>query len=161
MTDHVLGPPGVPVLLEYGDFECPYCRDAFRPVKKVLARFEGRVAFAWRHFPIAAKHPHALHAAQAAEAAGAHGRFFEMHDLLFEHQNALEDADLIAYAGQLGLDIEEDLRTGRYADAVLADLEQGERDGVQGTPSFFIDGQRYGGFYDVESLTWALEDAGV
>jgi formate-nitrite transporter family protein len=148
-------------LVEFGDFECPYCRDAWQPVKKVVAKLEGRVELAWRHFPITQKHPHAFHAAEAAEATRAAGRFWDMHDLLFEHQRALEDEDLIGYAAQLGLDIAEDLRAERHAEAVRADYEAGLAAGVQGTPTFFIDGQRYGGFYDVESLTWALEDAGA
>ena len=146
-------------LEEFGDFECPYCRDARRPVAKVRERFGDRISFAWRHFPIAAKHPHAEHAAQAAEAARAHGLFQEMHDLLFDNQRALEDDDLIDYGRRLGIDIAEDLRGGRYADKVREDMDEGLRRGVQGTPTFFIDGEKYGGFYDVESLTWALEDA--
>jgi len=148
-------------LVEYGDFECPYCRDAAGPVRKVLDRMGDRVSFEWRNFPIAAKHPHAEHAAQAAEAARAHGRFREMHDLLFANRKALEDEDLIGYGEQLGIDIADDLRSGRYADRVREDYEDGLRRGVQGTPTFFIDGKKYGGFYDVESLTWALEDAGA
>jgi protein-disulfide isomerase len=162
--DHVLGPEGVPVLVEYGDFECPYCGDAYRPVKKVLERMDGRVAFAFRHFPIASKHPHAEHAAEAAEAAGAQGSFWEMHNLLFENQRALEDADLVGYAERLGLDVarfEDELRSGRWADRVREDIESGLRSDVQGTPTFFINGEKYGGFYDTESLTWALEDAGA
>jgi len=162
--DHVRGPGGAVVLVEYGDFECPYCRAAFGPVGKVVDRMGGRVAFAWRHFPIARKHPHAEHAAEAAEGAAAQGRFWEMHDLLFANQKALEDDDLVGYAAQLGLDtarFEEELRSGAHAARVREDLESGERSGVEGTPSFFIDGERYGGFYDVESLTWALEDAGA
>jgi protein-disulfide isomerase len=160
--DHVSGPEDGVVLLEYGDFECPYCRDAFPSLQKVLSRMGDQVAFAFRHFPIAAKHPHAEHAAQAAEAAGAQDAFWPMHDALFEHQEALADADLVRYAQELGLDVarfEEELRDGRHAARVLEDVESGRRSGVEGTPAFFIDGERYGGFYDVESLTWALEDA--
>jgi protein-disulfide isomerase len=160
--DHVRGPEGVPVLVEYGDFECPYCRDAFPSIRKVIGRMDGQVAFAFRHLPIAAKHPHAEHAAEASEAAAAQGRFWEMHDKLFENRSALEDDDLIRYAGDLGVDVERfatDLREGRYAPRVREDLESAMRMGLTGTPSFFIDDERYGGFYDVESLTWALEDA--
>ena len=148
-------------LLEYGDFECPYCRAAAPSVRTVLDRMGDRVSFEWRNFPITEKHPHAFRAAQAAEAARAHGRFREMHDLLFENQRALSDDDLIEYGRRLGIDIAGDLRSGRYADRVREDQEAGERAGVQSTPTFFIDGQKYGGFYDVESLTWALEDAGA
>jgi protein-disulfide isomerase len=160
--DHVTGPEDAVVLLEYGDFECPYCGDAFPSVRKVLSRMGDQVAYAFRHFPIVAQHPHAEHAAQAAEAAGAQGRFWEMHDLLFEHQHALADDDLAGYARELGLDaegFESELREGRHAARVREDMESGRRSGVQGTPTFFIDGEPYDGFYDVESLTWALEDA--
>jgi protein-disulfide isomerase len=160
--DHVAGPEDGVVLLEYGDFECPYCRDAVPSLQKVLSRMGDQVAFAFRHFPIAAKHPHAEHAAQAAEAAGEQGSFWAMHDLLFERQSALEDADLVGYADELGLDaarVEQELREGRHAARVLEDIESGQDNGVQSTPAFFIDGERYGGYYDVESLTWALEDA--
>jgi protein-disulfide isomerase len=148
-------------LLEYGDFECPYCRDAAPAVRKVLDRMGDRVSFRWRNFPIAEKHPHAEHAAQAAEAARAQGKFTEMHDLLFANRRALEDDDLIGYGRELGIDIADDLRSGRYADRVREDYEAGLAAGVQGTPTFFIDGKKYGGFYDVESLTWALEEAGA
>src|SRR4051794_20672206 len=145
MTDHRRGPTDGVLLVEYGDFECPYCRDAFSPVKKVTERMAAQVAFDWRHFPIAAKHPHAEHAAQAAEAAAAQGRFWEMHDLLFANQKALGDDDLVGYARELGLDVErfsDELRSGRYADAVRADMDEGLRLGVQGTPTFFIDGSK-------------------
>jgi protein-disulfide isomerase len=160
--DHAGGPEDGVVLLEYGDFECPYCRDAFPSLQKVLSRMGDQVAFAFRHFPIAEKHPHAEHAAEAAEAAAAQGRFWEMHDLLFENQSALGDDALAGYAAELGLDVtrfEEELREGRHAGRVLEDIESGRRSGVMGTPTFFIDGETYGGFYDVEALTWALEDA--
>ena len=148
-------------LVEYGDFECPYCRSAAPSVRKVVDRMGDRVSFEWRNFPIAEKHPHAEHAAQAAEAARAHDRFREYHDLLFANQEHLEDEDLIRYGQELGIDIADDLRSGRYAGKVRQDYEEGLRLGVQGTPTFFIAGEKYGGFYDVESLTWALEDAGA
>jgi protein-disulfide isomerase len=160
--DHVGGPEDGVVLLSYGDFECPYCRDAFPTLQTVLSRMGDQVAFAFRHFPVAAQHPHAEHAAQAAEAAAEQGRFWEMHDLLYQRQHALEDADLVGYAEALGLDaarVEEELREGRHAWRVLEDVESGQRSGVQSTPALFIDGERYDGVYDVESLTWALESA--
>ena len=163
MTDHLRG-DGPVELLEYGDFECPYCRDAAPAVARVLARLEGRVHLRFRHFPLPTKHPHAERAAQAAEAAGAQGAFWEMHDRLFAGQKALEDDDLVAYARELGLDVErftEDLTSGRFAGAVAEDRAQGEAAGVQGTPAFWVGGERHKGFYDVESLIDALEDAGA
>ena len=151
-------------LVEWGDFECPSCANAYPAVKEVQARLGDRVRFTFRHFPIASKHPHALHAAQAAEAAREHGRFQEMHDLLFEGgRHALDDDHLRRYAEQLGLDGERfaaDLAADRFAAAVEAERREGEALGVRGTPTFFIDGRRYEGFYDAESLTDALEDAG-
>ena len=163
MTDHVRG-TGPVELVEFGDFECPYCRDAAPSVARVLARLDGRVRLRWRHFPIASKHPHAERAAEAAEAAGAQGRFWEMHDALFAHQKELEDVQLVAYARELGLDaarFEDDLRSGRHAAAVAGDREAGVAAGVTGTPAFFVAGERHRGFYDVEALVDALEDAGA
>ncbi len=163
MTDHVRGEGSVE-LTEYGDFECPYCEAAFPEVERALQRYEGRVRFRFRHFPLGERHPHALHAAQAAEAAGAQGRFWAMHDLLFAHRRALEDDDLRGYAETLGLDVArfmDDLTSGRFADAVAEDRRTGEAAGVDGTPTFFIDGERHRGFHDAESLADALEDAGA
>jgi protein-disulfide isomerase len=117
------------------------------------------LAFEFRHFPIEEKHPHALLAAEAAEAARAQGKFDEMHDLLFENQKALEHDDLVGYATQLGLDVdrfERELREHVYADKVHADRARGEAEGVTGTPAFFVDGARYEGFYDAEALADAL-----
>lgn len=151
-------------LVEYGDFACPYCANAYRPVKAALARLDGRVDFAFRHFPLPDRHPHALRAAQAAEAARAQGRFEAMHDALFEHREHLEDDDLRRYAAEIGLDVERfaaDLASERHAEAVLAQRREGEALGVTGTPAFFIDGERYTGFYDADALVDALEDAGA
>ena len=158
MTDHVRG-GGAVELLEYGDFQCPYCRDAVRSIERVLQRMDGRVRFAFRHFPVATKHPRADEYAQAAEAAAAQGRFWEMHDLLF----AEPDPDPLDLAGRLGLDLERfarELREGTHAAAVAADRAEGEARGVTGTPAFFVAGERHRGFYDVEGLIDALEDAG-
>jgi protein-disulfide isomerase len=160
--DHVTGPEDGVVLLEYGDFECPYSAAAFPAVRQVLSRMGDQVAFAFRHFPISERHPHAEHAAQAAEAAGAQGRFWEMRDMLFEHQGALEDSDLERYARELGLDtarFEDELHEGRHASRVLEDVASGQLSGVESTPAFFIEGERYDGYYDSESLIWALEEA--
>ena len=163
MTGHVRG-SGPVELVEFGDFECPYCRAAAPSLERVLDRLDGRARLRWRHFPLAAKHPHAEQAARAAEAAGLQGRFWEMHDVLFANQGALEDEDLLGYAKELGLDpgrFEEDLRSAAVADAVRADRQAGEAAGVTGTPSFFVDGRPYRGFYDAEALVDELLDAGA
>ena len=163
MTEHVRG-EGAVELTQFADFECPYCRDAAPSVRRVLERMDGRVRLRFRHFPIVAKHPHALRAACAAEAAAAPGRFWEMHDALYAHQKALEDEDLVGYARELGLDLvrfRADLEDPATAAAVEEDRALGEAEGVASTPAFFIDGRRYGGFYDVESLVDELEDAGA
>ncbi len=147
--DHAAGPADAPVtLVEYGDYECPYCGMAY-PVVKALQRELGtRLRLVFRNFPLAEAHPHARHAAQAAEAASAQGKFWEMHDMLFEHQHALADADLIEYARELGLDAErvaQELEDGTHAKRVRDDFRHGVRSGVNGTPTFFINGERYDG----------------
>jgi protein-disulfide isomerase len=146
-------------LLEYGDFECSFCGKAYREVKAVRERLGDGVRFEFRHFPLWEMHPHAFEAAQAAEAARAQGRFGEMHDLLFENQARLDHDDLVGYAGRLGLDVERfdrELRDGVHADKVRADRAAGEAAGVTGTPAFFIDGERYRGSYEAETLIDAL-----
>jgi protein-disulfide isomerase len=163
VTEHVRG-DGPVELVEFGDFQCPYCRDALPSLQRVLTRMDGRVRLRWRHFPLPSRHPRAERAAEAAEAAGAQGRFWEMHDVLFAHQKALEDADLVRYATELGLDVvrfEDDLGARRHAAGVAEDRRAGEAAGVASTPAFFIDGERVRGFYDVESLVDALEEAGA
>jgi Na+/H+ antiporter NhaA len=156
VRDHVRGPLDAPVtLVEYGDYECPYCGRAAPVIRELLSRFDGRLRFVWRHLPLTDVHPNAALAAQAAEAAGAQGRFWEMHDLLFEHQDALDPASLRRNAAQLGLDVpafEADLRDGRHAGRVAQDVNSAEEAGVAGTPSFFVNEVRYRGAYDVESL---------
>ena len=149
-------------LVEFGDFECPYCRAAAPGVRAAVRAAGDRVRFTFRHFPVADRHPHAVRAAQAAEAAGAQGRFWEYHDALFAHQDALEDDDLRRYAAELGLDAERfaaDLGSPAVAERVRADAEAGAAAGVSGTPAFFLDGERYTGFYDQEALLDAIEDA--
>ena len=146
-------------LEEFGDFECPYCGQAFGAVEQVRARLGEGLEFTWRHFPLAEVHPHAEAAARAAEAARAQGAFWPMHAALFADQRHLADADLVERARTLGLDLprfEDDLASAAVAARVRADQEEGERRGVQGTPTFFVDGERYGGFYDLESLLDAL-----
>ena len=159
MTDHVRGSGDVE-LLEYGDFQCPYCRDAVRSLKRVLERLDGRVRLVWRHFPVTGKHPRAQEYAEAAEAAAAQGRFWDFHDELF----AEKDVDPRAAAERLGLDLdrfEADRTSAAIAERVAADRASGEASGVTGTPAFFVAGERHRGFYDVEALVDALEDAGA
>jgi protein-disulfide isomerase len=142
-------------LTEYGDFECPYCGNAFPEVREVRRRLRDRLRFEFRHFPIEERHPHALQAAEAAEAARAQGRFEEMHDLLFENQKALERDDLVGYARRLGLDVdrfERELDDHTHVEKIRADLREGMERGVVGTPAFFIDGRPHEGFYDADSL---------
>lgn len=163
MTDHVRG-TGPVELTMFGDFECPYCRDAQPALGRVMTRLDGRIRLRFRHFPIAERHPHAIAAARAAEAADLQGSFWEMHDALYAHQGSLSDDDLAAYASSLGLDaarFASDLASADVADAVAADHDAGIAMGITGTPAFFIDGEAYHGFYDVEGLIDALEDAGA
>jgi protein-disulfide isomerase len=158
--DHVLGSPTAPVtLLEYGDYECPHCGHAYPIVATVLKRAGDAVRFAFRHFPLAEIHPHALAAAQAAEAAGAQKRFWPMHDILFEHQDSLEFEDLIGYAQALELDVPRftrELESAAHLDKVKHDFHAGVRSGVNGTPTFFINGERYDGLVDAETLQAAI-----
>ena len=159
-TDHVRGNPDAPAtLLEYGDFQCPYCEDAFSIVEEVRRRLGDRVRFVFRHFPLAEKHPRALLAAQAAEAAGAQGRFWEMHDRLFRARRRLEPDDLRRYAQELGLDLERfdaELAGEVHLQRVLEQRASGERSGVTATPAFFVGDEQHAGFYDEETLTEAL-----
>jgi len=158
--DHIQGPIDAPImLLEYGDYECPYCGEAYPVVKEVQKRLGKRLCFAFRNFPLANAHPHAEHAAEAAEAAAAQGRFWEMHDLLYENQSALEDSDLARYASALGLDAErllKEVATGAHVGRLREDFRSGARNGVNGTPSFFINGVRYDGMTEVDELLAAL-----
>ena len=154
--DHLRGAPDAPVtLVEYGDYECPYCGRAAPVMRQLLDRFDGRLRFVFRHLPLTDVHPNAALAAQAAEAAGAQGRYWEMHDVLFEHQDALDVGSLRSHALQLGLDgdrFEADLREGRHAARVAQDVNTAEDAGVAGTPSFFINEVRYRGAYDLDSM---------
>ena len=158
--DHIQGPTDAPVkLLEYGDYECPYCGAAYPVVKEIQKRLGKRLCFAFRNFPLSNSHPHAAHAAETAEAAGAQGRFWEMHDLLYENQEALEDEDLARYAAALKLDVKRlmnDVASGAQAGRVREDFRSGARNGVNGTPTFFINGVRYDGAPEVDELLEAL-----
>jgi protein-disulfide isomerase len=161
--DHLQGNPNAPVtLVEYGDFECPYCGRAYPIVKAVQQQFADQLLFAFRHFPLSQIHPHAEHAAEAAEAAGAQGAFWEMHDVLFEHQDALGDVHLVGYASMLGLDVERfarEMAEGTYAPIVRQHFLSGVRSGVNGTPTFFINGVRHDDSWDLPVLTAAIERA--
>jgi protein-disulfide isomerase len=158
--DHARGPADAPVtLVEYSDFECPYCGAAYPVVKALLRRFGHRLRFIFRHFPLTQIHPHAAHAAEAAEAASDAGKFWEMHDAIFEHQQALTDRDLAGYGAQAGIDpavIAGALAAHTYAPRVQEDFMSGVRSGVSGTPTFFINGQKYDGNYDAGSLGEAI-----
>jgi protein-disulfide isomerase len=161
--DHILGPRTAAVtLVEYGDFECPYCREAHGILQQLLAGRGHRVRLVFRHFPLRQMHPHAQHAAEAAEAAAAQGRFWEMHDLLYERQEALADDDLVGYADELGLDVgrfQAELWKHVYADRIREDFMGGVRSGVNGTPTFFINGRRHDGAWDLHSLSQAIDGA--
>src|SRR5437879_8969598 len=161
--DHTQGPADASVtLLEYGDYECPYCGAAYPIIKEVQARMGERLRFAFRNFPISTSHPHAEQAAEAAEAAAAQGRFWEMHDLLYENQRQLGDRDLRGYAESLGLELERfdrELAEHVHAARVREDFMSGVRSGVNGTPTFYVNGARHDESYDVETLIAALERA--
>ena len=162
--DHLRGTIEAPVtILEYGDFECPYCGQAEPVVRELLRNFVD-VRYVWRHLPLTDVHPHAQLAAESSEAAAAQGAFWEMHDLLLAHQNALEPNDLVAYADQLGLDVERferDLRDHSGAGRVAEDVEGADLSGVSGTPTFFINGRRHPGAYDIAALSAAVRVAGA
>jgi Na+/H+ antiporter NhaA len=162
--DHVRGPIDAPVtLVEYGDFECPFCGQA-EPVVRDLLREFGDVRYVWRHLPLNDVHPRAQVAAEAAEAAADQGAFWEMHDLLLSHQDALDPSDLIAYADQLGLDVARftsDLRAHTGAGRVAEDVDSADLSGVSGTPTFFVNGRRHHGAYDIDTLSAAVRVAGA
>jgi protein-disulfide isomerase len=158
--DHLQGPIDAPIkLLEYGDYECPYCGEAYPVVNAVQERLGKRLCFAFRNFPLANSHPHSEHAAEAAEAADGQGHFWEMHDVLYENQAALEDEDLARYATELGLDSRQligEVEAKAHASRIREDFSSGTRNGVNGTPTFFINGVRYDGLTGVEELLAAL-----
>ena len=161
--DHVQGPANAAMtLVEYGDYECPACGQAYWAIKEVQRALHGRLRFVFRNFPLT-KHLHAEEAAEAAEAAAAQSKFWEMHDALYENQDALEEQDLKTYAKNIGLDagqLATEIESGAHIGRVREDFESGVRNGVDGTPAFFINGVRYDGSYDPESLIAALKHAG-
>jgi protein-disulfide isomerase len=145
--------------VEYGDFECPYCGQAEPSVRELLRDF-GEVRYVWRHLPLTDVHPHAQLAAEAAEAAARQGAFWEMHDLLLDHQDALTGRDLIGHARSLGLDVPRfaaDLRSHAGADHVAEDVDSADLSSVSGTPTFFVNGKRHYGAYDIETLSKAVK----
>jgi protein-disulfide isomerase len=160
--DHLRGSPDAPVIVvEYGDYQCPHCGRAHPTVKQLLRVMGDQVSFVYRHFPLTVVHPHAEQAAEAAEAAGAQDNFWGMHDLLFEHQQALTLQHLAEYGVRLGLDVRrftQELVERKYADRVREDFLGGARSGVNGTPTFFINGVRHDGGYDLETLMGAIEE---
>jgi Na+/H+ antiporter NhaA len=160
--DHIRGPSEAPVtLLEYGDFECPYCGRAEAVIRELLAD-TGDVQYVWRHLPLNDVHPKAQQAAEASEAAAAQGKFWEMHDLLLAKQDALSLGDLLGYAEQLGLDaerFEDDVRRHAHAGRIATDVESADFSSVSGTPTFFVNGHRHTGAYDIETLKAAVRQA--
>jgi protein-disulfide isomerase len=161
--DHRQGPDTAPVtLVQYGDYECPYTRRSLAVVGAIQQRLGEQLRFVFRNFPLTEIHPHALHAALAAEAAGAQGRFWEMHEAIFRHQRALEDPDLVGLAVGLVPDPERlarDLAQQRYLPRIERDVEGGEGSGVGGTPTFFINGAVHGDPWDLETLLTAVQAA--
>jgi protein-disulfide isomerase len=158
--DHIRGPVDAALtLVEYGDFECPYCGAAYAVIEDVRLKMGQSLRFVYRHFPLPQVHPHAVQAAEAAEAAGAQRRFWPMHDMLFENQQALDRGSLLLYATRLQLDVEaftRDLVSHAHKPSVERDFMGGVRSGVNGTPTFFINGVRYDGPRDVPSMVRVL-----
>ena len=159
-ADHVRGSPAGHLIIEYGDYECPYSRQAFHAIEQVEQQLGGNMRFAFRHFPLTSIHPHALAAAAAAEAAALQGRFWDMHELLFHRQKALDDGDLRGYAAQLAWTWRRSTGTGpasRWRDRIRRDVDSGLASGqVVGTPTLFIDGAVHRGGYDPPTLLAAL-----
>jgi protein-disulfide isomerase len=160
-VDHSLGPDhAIVTLVEYGDFECPDCRQAAPAVKMVQKRFAGQLCFVFRHFPLEQVHTHALLAAQAAECAGTQGKFWEMHDLLFEHQSHLQQKHLMSYAEQLQLDrinFTAELKDEIYLQRIREDIDGGELSGVRGTPTFYINGRMRDVSFGLHALIDGIE----
>ncbi len=158
--DHVRGPADAPVtVLEYGDYECPYCRGGARDVHRMLDLYPGLIRFAFRNFPIPQLHPHAEQAAEAAEAAEAQGRFWDMYELLLRPSSQLDLESLLSYARDLGLDIDrfrKEVTDSSYASKIEHDVREGVRNGVNATPKFYVDGERIDGKFPLEGLEDAI-----
>jgi protein-disulfide isomerase len=161
--DHAEGPPDAALtLVEYGDYQCPYCGAAYPVVKRVQKTLGNKLRFVFRNFPLTQAHPYALIAAQAAEAAALQGKFWEMHDLLFEEQQLLKPEIISSWAKRIGLNVEQfgdDIKEGFVEKRIQEDRRSGIRSGVNGTPTFFINGMRYDGSNDYNSLLAALQSA--
>jgi protein-disulfide isomerase len=161
--DHIQGPDTAPAtLVEYGDYECPYCGQAYIIIKQIQQLLGKNLRFVFRNFPLTQVHPHAQHAAEAAESAAAQNKFWEMHDYLYEHQQALDDEHLAQYAALLGLDLPkfvQDIFHHVHAARIREDFLSGIRSGVNGTPTFFINGTRYNNSWDLETLLEAINYA--
>ncbi len=159
--DHAQGPEDAPLtLVEYGDYQCPYCGAAYPVVKRVRKVLGKKLRFVFRNFPLTQAHPYAMVAAEAAEAAALQGKFWEMHDLLFEQQTFLEPDIIPLWAKRIGLNVGKfgnDIKEGGVAKRIKEDRQSGIRSGVNGTPTFYINGTRYDGSPDDESLLAALE----
>ncbi len=159
--DHARGPDSAPItLVEYGDYQCPPCGEVYLRIEEIRSLLGSRLRFVFRHYPFSGIHPRAQLAAEAAEAAAAQGRFWEMHDMLFQHQDALGWSDLLKYAGSIGLDVarfRRDLRTSAHEERVREDFRSGVHNGVYGTPSVFINGVRHNGAFDLGTLLDSVE----
>jgi protein-disulfide isomerase len=158
--DHILGPDTAPItLVEYGDYECPYCGQAYPIIKQIQDYFGDNIRFVFRNFPLTQVHPHAQRAAEAAEEAGSQNKFWKMHDYLYEHQQALDDNHLEKYAKIIGLDLErfnKDMENHIHVPRIREDFLSGIQSGVNGTPSFYINGTRYDGSWDFDTLVQIL-----
>lgn len=163
LRDHRQGPDDAPVtLVEYGDYQCPHCGAAYPILKQVQEQMGERLLFVFRNFPLTTTHPNAQHAAESAEIAGAQGKFWEMHAALFENQHMLADSDLAQYAARIGLDVpafSRDLAAHVQAPRVREDFRSGVHSGVNGTPTFYIQGRRYDGAWDMRTLVHVLMKA--
>jgi protein-disulfide isomerase len=161
-TDHIRGSIDAPIsIVEYGDYECPYTGMAYPIVKEIMKKFNNKVYFVFRNFPLSDIHPHAQHAAETAEAAAAQDKFWQMHDYLFEHQKALDDSHLLQYAEKVGLDINKfktEVSGHTYAPLIEESLKSGIDSGVQGTPTFFVNGKHYEDSWDLETFSNVLEN---
>jgi protein-disulfide isomerase len=161
--DHIQGRTSAPVtLIEYGDYECPYCGQAYPIIKEVQKQLGNKLRFVFRNFPLTEIHPHAEHAAEAAEAAAVQNRFWEMHDYIYEHQQALDDKHLGKYADNLGLNLAKfnnEMSSHVHAGRIREDFLSGIHSGVNGTPTFYINGIRYNDSWDLETLLAGLRSA--
>jgi protein-disulfide isomerase len=161
--DHSQGPADATVtLVQYGDYECPYTRQSTTGVRAIQQQLGDKLRFVYRNFPLVQIHPHALHSAEAAEAADAQGKFWEMHDYIFHHQHTLEDSDLRRFAEAVGLNVaqyDQDMAAHSHLARIEADVESGVESGVGGTPTFYINGARHDGSWEQEVLLSAIERA--